>query len=81
MSALLTTRQTRMSALPEFGDAMQEPILAITRRRLPHWTLPGSTYYVTFHLAVGELSPDERRIVLGHVRRDAADSMTWLPRA
>jgi REP element-mobilizing transposase RayT len=47
---------------------MDEPCLATTRRHLPHWTLPGSTYYLTFHLAKGELSVEERRIVLDHVR-------------
>jgi putative transposase len=47
---------------------MQEPHLKITQRRLPHWTFPSSTYYVTFNLAAGELSPMERQIVLGHVK-------------
>jgi putative transposase len=50
------------------GDDMPEPILKITRRRLPHWTLPGSTYYVTFCVADGTLSAEERRIVLTHVK-------------
>jgi putative transposase len=47
---------------------MQLPGFISTRRHLPHWTLPGSTYYVTFHLDGGELTPDERRIVLDHVK-------------
>jgi putative transposase len=47
---------------------MQPPGFSSTRRHLPHWTLPGSTYYVTFHLAVGELAPADRRIVLDHVK-------------
>jgi REP element-mobilizing transposase RayT len=42
--------------------------LTTTRRHLPHWTLPGSTYYVTFHLAAGELSVEERHTVLEHVK-------------
>ena len=42
--------------------------LHITRRRLPHWQLPGSTYYITFRLATGELSKLERQIVLSHIR-------------
>jgi putative transposase len=46
---------------------MNEPRLTITRRHLPHWTLPGSVYYLTFRLATGMLSADERRIVLDHV--------------
>jgi putative transposase len=47
---------------------MQPPGFSSTRRHLPHWALLGSTYYVTFHLAVDELTPSERRIVLDHVK-------------
>jgi REP element-mobilizing transposase RayT len=47
---------------------MEEPRLTITHRHLPHWTLPASTYYVTFHLAGGVLSIDQRRIVLEHIK-------------
>ena len=47
---------------------MQKPGFLSTRRHLPHRTLPGSTYYVTFHLEIGELTPDECRIVLDHVK-------------
>jgi hypothetical protein len=41
--------------------------LKITRRRLPHWQLRGSTYYITFRVAGGILSPDEIQIVLSHI--------------
>ena len=44
------------------------PSLEITRRHLPHWRLEGSTYFVTFRLLQGELDPEERRVVLGHVK-------------
>jgi len=37
-------------------------------RNLPHWTLKGSTYFLTFRLLNGELSVDERRLVLEHIR-------------
>ena len=47
---------------------MEEPQLKITRRFLPHWTLSGSIYYVTFRLAEGELLSEERQIVLDHVK-------------
>ena len=47
---------------------MQPPGFSSTRRHLPHWTLSGATYYVTFHLDVGELTPAERKIVLDHVK-------------
>jgi putative transposase len=47
---------------------MDEPRLRVTRRRLPHWTLSGAVYFVTFHLARGSLSQTERRLVLEHIR-------------
>src|SRR5690606_18904465 len=34
------------------------------RRRLPHWQLDGSTYFITFRLHHGELSEPERDVVL-----------------
>lgn len=47
---------------------MDEPVLTFTRRRLPHWILPGSTYFVTFRLATGSLAAEERQLVLEHVK-------------
>ncbi len=41
--------------------------LQITRRKLPHWTLEGSIYFVTFRIAHGELSIDEQKLVLERV--------------
>jgi thiamine-phosphate diphosphorylase len=49
-----------------------EPKLEKTRRRLPHWRLDGSTYFVTFRVAQGELPPPERKIVLDHVKSGAS---------
>lgn len=46
---------------------MGEPKLTVRHRNLPHWTLDGSTYFVTFRLATGSLSEEERRIVLDHL--------------
>lgn len=34
------------------------------RRNLPHWEAGGRTYFVTFRVRQGELSPHERRVVL-----------------
>jgi thiamine-phosphate pyrophosphorylase len=42
--------------------------LEVARRRLPHWRLSGSTYFLTFRLARGELPAAERAVVLNHVR-------------
>ncbi|HLA85155.1 MAG TPA: transposase [Thermoguttaceae bacterium] len=47
---------------------MPEPRLTVTQRHLPHWTLSGSVYYVTFHLASGELTETERQLVSDHVK-------------
>jgi REP element-mobilizing transposase RayT len=35
---------------------------------LPHWQLPGSVYFVTFRLRNGELTEDERSVVLDHIK-------------
>ena len=51
-----------------FLPADQQPDLAITLRRLPHWRLDGSIYFITFRLRQGALSSLERRLVLLHVR-------------
>lgn len=37
------------------------------KRRLPHWTLPGAAYFVTFRLRGGYLREDEIGIVKQHV--------------
>jgi valyl-tRNA synthetase len=44
------------------------PTLKTRRRRLPHWELPGSTYFITFRVRTGELTPEERLIVLDAIR-------------
>ncbi len=48
----------------------QGPELSIYHRRLPHWRLHGSTYFVTWRLerGQGELQPHEREVVLRAVR-------------
>lgn len=37
------------------------------RRRLPHWTVDGATYFVTFRLAAGRLADAERRLIRDHI--------------
>ena len=49
------------------ADSKSQPTLQVTRRRLPHWALEGSTYFVTFRLVAGALTREERRLVLDHV--------------
>jgi len=41
--------------------------LKIARRKLPHWTLPGSIYFITFKLRSGILTNEERLIVFQHI--------------
>jgi putative transposase len=47
---------------------MEEVSLRIKRRNLPHWTLGGSTYFVTFRTKSGTLSVEERKLTLEHLR-------------
>ena len=61
--------QTFLSAICLPGTPMtQESKLIITRRRLPHWRMAGSVYFVTFRLWNGDLTPEERQDVLDHVK-------------
>jgi len=47
---------------------MDESTLKKRRRNLPHWTLDGCVYFVTFRLAKGELSLTERKLVIEHLQ-------------
>jgi REP element-mobilizing transposase RayT len=47
---------------------INDPELRISRRRLPHWKLEGSIYFVTFRLISGALTALERQVVLHHLR-------------
>jgi putative transposase len=42
--------------------------LCISRRRLPHWQLATSTYFVTFRLKSGVIFEDERKIILNAIK-------------
>jgi REP element-mobilizing transposase RayT len=42
--------------------------LKIRSRKLPHWTLKGVTYFVTFKTYKGKLSIDEQELILEHVK-------------
>jgi putative transposase len=53
-------RRSRRSTMPETPRRL-------TRRNLPHWTVDGSTYFVTFRVASGVLSEAEQSIVLEHI--------------
>ena len=41
--------------------------LKITKRKRPHWTIDGATYFVTFTLKEGELTEEEQGIVFDHI--------------
>ncbi|MBM4168938.1 MAG: hypothetical protein FJ215_07245 [Ignavibacteria bacterium] len=38
------------------------------RRHLPHWQMRGATYFVTFRIGRGAMTPDEQVLVLDHIR-------------
>jgi REP element-mobilizing transposase RayT len=42
--------------------------LKITRRHLPHWSLNGSIYFVTFRSKVPPFEENERKIILDHIK-------------
>ena len=42
--------------------------ITIRRRKLPHWVLKGATYFITFRAIQRELSVDEQKIVLEHIK-------------
>ena len=42
--------------------------LQITKRHLPHWTVEGATYFVTFRFRQGVMDKSERLIVLQHIK-------------
>jgi putative transposase len=64
----IPVRHERMySSVHIRGQAQMEPDLIKTRRRLPHWELAGSTYFLTFRVGSGELTMPERLAVLDHV--------------
>src|SRR5689334_15567219 len=47
---------------------MNQPTLTIKRRRLPHWTFPGSTYFVTYRLLSEPLNEKEITTVLKRLK-------------
>jgi REP element-mobilizing transposase RayT len=49
-------------------DPQKASDLRIARRRLPHWRLEGSAYFITFRLRSGELTAAERQLVKEHIR-------------
>ncbi len=51
-----------------FPACAKEDELSIRHRDLPHWQLPGSTYFVTFRLKSGIISENERRVVLDAIK-------------
>jgi REP element-mobilizing transposase RayT len=42
--------------------------LQITRRHLPHWTISGAQYFITFRTKTGTLSLDEQVLTLEHIK-------------
>lgn len=42
-------------------------LIRIRKRLLPHWTMNGAAYFVTFRLRREKLTVDETKLILGHV--------------
>lgn len=57
-------KRTKKTGSTGFPACAQQDELSISRRNLPHWQLPGSTYFITFRLKSGIITDDERRIVI-----------------
>ncbi|HVP11961.1 MAG TPA: hypothetical protein VMV94_12340 [Phycisphaerae bacterium] len=51
---------------PDYSPTIRNEVLK--RRKLPHWQMPGACYWVTFASAIGDLTDDERDIVLSAIR-------------
>ncbi|MBM4293802.1 MAG: transposase [Deltaproteobacteria bacterium] len=51
-----------------FPACAQKDGLLITRRNLPHWQFTGSFYFVSFRLKSGNLSEEERIMVLDAIK-------------
>jgi putative transposase len=47
---------------------MPDQDIRFTHRHMPHWHAQGATYFVTFRVKRVALSPDERLLVLSHLR-------------
>jgi putative transposase len=56
--------------LNRYMDKPPEEELVIYRRRMPHWRLAGSVYFVTWRLASfqGELTSEERGLIMSTLR-------------
>ncbi|MDB5172822.1 MAG: Thiamine-phosphate pyrophosphorylase [Phycisphaerales bacterium] len=68
---ILVCRESASGGIAAPGADAPPPsqaILEIKRRRLPHWRLEGSAYFVTFRVASGVLNTSERASVLGHIK-------------
>ncbi len=55
------------AGMPVLPTDPTEGTLRITKRKLPHWTIPGSYYFVTFSSKGSMLSQKEREMVFSHV--------------
>lgn len=66
---LLSVQSSDLPVQPSENTARR-----VTQRNLPHWTLEGATYFVTFRALI-ELTTSERDVVLRHILSD--DGVTY----
>ncbi len=69
MSDLNNRKRDRVNSTDRnvYATDDKEDGLQITRRNLPHWTLKGSIYFITFRTAQGELTIEEQKLVLENI--------------
>ena len=63
--------EEKQAEMPVLPPQPPDGDLKTTRRKLPHWTLPGSYYFVTFSTTGTTLSEKEREIVFSHIMNGA----------
>lgn len=50
------------------GEQIRIGVVNKTRRHLPHWTMAGATYFITFRIKSGEFTMPERLTILKHIQ-------------
>jgi thiamine-phosphate pyrophosphorylase len=77
-SAIIAAADVRKAAEEMKGKLVEQTFLSvpppsqadlkIKRRHMPHWRLAGSVYFITFRAVARDLGPEDRAIVLNHIR-------------
>jgi thiamine-phosphate pyrophosphorylase len=60
--------QTFLSASSPQQEVSLSPQVTKKRRHLPHWTMAGATYFITFRIKHGEFTQQEAVQILDHIK-------------